>query len=282
MALIYEGKISLFSFLLGFNVLMISGLASYIDAVTDQYWLVLVCAYGTVAALLVFRLYTGYNLQIAIRGYFLGLVFAMSITLILSTSSYRLFGWYLAVLSFFHWSEYFATAATNPRNLTLNSYLLDHSTEYHIAAFGSFVEYTVEWYFFPDLKRPCFLSVLGLAIVVCGEVLRKVAMWQAGTNFNHYVRHVKEEGHILVTDGVYRLFRHPAYVGWFYWSIATQVMIANPVCCVIYALAAWKFFSDRIKEEEITLINFFGEQYVSYQKEVGTGIPFISGFRVYL
>jgi len=59
-------------------------------------------------------------------------------------------------------------------------------------------------------------------------------------------------------------------------------MIANPVCCVIYALAAWKFFSDRIKEEEITLINFFGEQYVSYQKEVGTGIPFISGFRVYL
>lgn len=65
MALIYEGKISLFSFLLGFNVLMISGLASYIDAVTDQYWLVLVCAYGTVAALLVFRLYTGYNLQVS-------------------------------------------------------------------------------------------------------------------------------------------------------------------------------------------------------------------------
>src|SRR6218665_375178 len=89
----------------------------------------------------------------------------MSITLILSTSSYRLFGWYLAVLSFFHWSEYFATAATNPRNLTLNSYLLDHSTEYHIAAFGSFVEYTVEWYFFPGLFS-CFTETLQRQILI--------------------------------------------------------------------------------------------------------------------
>lgn len=75
-----------------------------------------------------------------------------------------------------------------------------------------------------DLKQPGLLSVLGLAVVAGGEILRKMAMWQAGTNFNHYVRHVKEDGHILITSGVYGLFRHPSYVGWFYWSIATQVL----------------------------------------------------------
>lgn len=64
MALIYHGQISLYSFIIGLNVLTISVLASWIDAITDQYWLVLVCTYAAVAFLLVFRLYTGYNLQV--------------------------------------------------------------------------------------------------------------------------------------------------------------------------------------------------------------------------
>ena len=46
------------------------------------------------------------------------------------------------------------------------------------------------------------------------------------TLLTHFV--VREDGHYLVKSGVYAWFRHPSYVGWFYWSIATQV------CC--YAL----------------------------------------------
>lgn len=56
--------------------------------------------------------------------------------------------------------------------------------------------------------------------------MRKASMYTASTNFNHYVQYEKHEGHILVTWGVYSLFRHPAYVGWFYWSIGTQVGIS--------------------------------------------------------
>lgn len=56
-----------------------------------------------------------------------------------------------------------------------------------------------------------------------GEVLRKGAMMTAKTNFNHIVQSVHEDGHQLVTHGVYSLCRHPSYVGWFLWSIGTQV-----------------------------------------------------------
>lgn len=56
-----------------------------------------------------------------------------------------------------------------------------------------------------------------------GEVLRKAAMMTAKTNFNHIVQSVREDGHQLVTHGVYALCRHPSYVGWFLWSIGTQV-----------------------------------------------------------
>jgi protein-S-isoprenylcysteine O-methyltransferase Ste14 len=29
--------------------------------------------------------------------------------------------------------------------------------------------------------------------------------------------------HQLITSGVFSLMRHPSYVGWFYWSVGTQV-----------------------------------------------------------
>ena len=73
------------------------------------------------------------------------------------------------------------------------------------------------------MKEPSWVSIVGLLLVIGGEVLRKLAMLTASSNFNHYVRHVREEGHTLITHGVYAFCRHPSYVGWFYWSIGSQV-----------------------------------------------------------
>ena len=75
-----------------------------------------------------------------------------------------------------------------------------------------------------DWKQPNLVSVIGFAMVVGGESLRKMAMWTAGTNFNHYIRHFREDGHQLVTHGIFAYFRHPSYVGWFYWCVGTQVL----------------------------------------------------------
>ena len=79
----------------------------------------------------------------------LGLVFSIGISLASSSWPCQLLGWYLATLAIFHWSEYFTTAITNPRHLALDSYILDHSSAYHVAVVSSFVEFFVEYYFFP-------------------------------------------------------------------------------------------------------------------------------------
>ncbi|KAG1661242.1 Protein-S-isoprenylcysteine O-methyltransferase [Nymphon striatum] len=130
-----------------------------------------------------------------------------------------------------------------------------------------------------DLKASCWwISIIGILTCIGGEVIRKQAMITAGTNFNHLIQFQRKQDHVLVTHGVYRYFRHPAYVGWFWWSIGTQIVLCNPICAVAYSVAAWKFFSVRIAEEEITLLNFFGQDYVNYQRNVGTGIPFINGY----
>lgn len=58
-------------------------------------------------------------------------------------------------------------------------------------------------------------------------------------------------------------------------------MLCNPVCILGYAVVSWRFFRERIEEEELSLIHFFAEDYVEYKKRVPTGLPFISGVRVH-
>lgn len=85
----------------------------------------------------------------AVRGGFLGLTFGIGYLISCSHTTLNHFGWYLMGLSFFHFSEYLTTAATNPSSLTLDSYLLDHSREYKMAAVASWLEFFVEWYIAP-------------------------------------------------------------------------------------------------------------------------------------
>ena len=90
--------------------------------------------------------------------------------------------------------------------------------------------------------------------------------------------------------------RHPAYFGFFWWSVGTQLLLCNPLCVVAYAAASWHFFSGRIRcvqrfrlgltakggdfwravrYEEGLLRQFFGARYVEYCSRTTVGIPFL-------
>lgn len=222
--------------------------------------------------------YKGFMYEVSIRSAFLGATFSLGIFLTSFDNGWRVFGLYTIILSFFHFSEFVSVALTNPRTLSVNSFILNHSIQYGAAAVASWIEWGVEYYFFPDMKSYFWLSAVGVVMCITGEALRKSAMFTAKTNFNHTVQFVKRPDHELVTHGVYSICRHPSYVGWFYWSIGTQITLLNPVCIIIYTLASWTFFRERVYAEELTLLTFFGPQYVEYQKKVGTGLPYIMGY----
>jgi protein-S-isoprenylcysteine O-methyltransferase len=128
---------------------------------------------------------------------------------------------------------------------------------------------------FPGLKSSRWLFVVALGMVIAFQALRTIAMYTAASNFTHQIAEHKTESHELVTTGVYAYLRHPSYCGWFWWAIGTQLLLANPICVVGYAAAAWRFFDDRIRYEEETLREYFGENYVRYAAKTGAGIPFI-------
>jgi protein-S-isoprenylcysteine O-methyltransferase len=237
--------------------------------------------YAAIANILVRIIYRGVLYIISVQALFLGLTLAAGLIVsIQAPTSWTPFGWYICVMSIFHYSEFISIAVCNPKTLTPSSFVINHSIAYSIAAITSWIEYLLWHYFLPELKTFHTICYVGLAMCAIGEILRKSAIWTARDNFTHIVQQEKTQTHVLVTHGVYSWFRHPSYVGFFYWSIGTQVIMINPVCAVAYALVCWNFFNDRIYHEEMTLLNFFGEDYVSYQEKVGICLPFIKGFVV--
>ncbi|KAK5174625.1 farnesyl cysteine-carboxyl methyltransferase [Saxophila tyrrhenica] len=220
--------------------------------------------------------------SIALQSFTLGLTLA-ACTL---NTAYLLFArstlWrlpaFFACLSLFHFLEFWTTARFNAPQARASSFLLwSNGVAYNVAHTLATVEIIasafIPWY--QQSFVNAYTIALGVGLVALGQSVRTLAMAQAGTNFNHTPAKTKEEGHVLVTEGVYRWLRHPSYFGFFWWAFGTQVLVGNKVCVVGYLMTLWMFFWKRIRAEEITLVDFFGEDYELYRKRTGTGIPLI-------
>ncbi|KAK9274475.1 hypothetical protein L1049_021723 [Liquidambar formosana] len=180
----------------------------------------------------------------------------------------------LSVTVFFHCSEYIlASAIHGISNVTLSSLLI--SNNYLLAIGCSLLEYTFESFFIPGLKECWWVSNAGLALVMIGDIIRKMGILTAGRAFTHRIRIYHKEDHELVTHGIYRIIRHPGYCGFLIWAIGIQIMLCNPFCPIAFAFVLWQFFSELISDGEYFLREFFGSQYQEYADQVPSGIPFV-------
>ena len=193
---------------------------------------------------------------------------------ILGYKSCRQLSQMLMTILVFHGSEFILAASIHGKsNVTCRDLLI--SGHYLLALMCSLLEYFLEIFLFPGLKEFWWISNLGFAMVVIGEIIRKLAILTASQAFTHTIRIHRDEQHKLVTCGIYRFVRHPGYSGFLIWSVGTQVMLCNPISTVAFAVVVWKFFADRIPYEEHFLRRFFGSQYVEYARHVPSGVPFI-------
>ena len=195
---------------------------------------------------------------------------------------------YIICLCTFHLLEFFITAIYNPTQATSDSYLVNHSITYTTAAILSWIEFWIRFIcvlrqtplpVVDSFSLPSSISYVGLAILVCAQGIRSLAMATAGESFNHLIQTTKKQNHILITHGIYGIFRHPSYVGFFYWSISTQLILGNVLHVFLYSLASWTFFNRRIQYEEESLCQFFPETYPQYVAQTYIGIPLIKSQR---
>jgi protein-S-isoprenylcysteine O-methyltransferase len=182
---------------------------------------------------------------------------------------------YFTAFSTFHQLEFFVTAIYNPSEATADSFLVNHSTAYTAAAITSWTEFWLRLLFVPAWNIP-YMSYAGLVLVLLSQCIRSTAMATAGGSFNHVIQNVKKDNHTLIVHGIYSIFRHPSYVGFFYWSIGTQLLLGNALHATLYAIVLWNFFKRRIEYEEDSLCQFFPDDYPAYVARSYMGIPFLS------
>ncbi|KAF2736221.1 prenyl cysteine carboxyl methyltransferas-like protein Ste14 [Polyplosphaeria fusca] len=219
---------------------------------------------------------------IAIRAFLLGgsavLGFVLSALFAYNNSPLWRPPLFVAILSIFHFLEFWVTAEYNTPTAFVSAFLLTNGSHYRSAHTFAFLEALITSYFFPGwqarLNPPSFVT-LGLVMVLVGQTVRSFAMAQAGTNFNHLVQSRKKIDHELVTTGLYGIFRHPSYFGFFWWGLGTQVVLGNCISFVGYAGVLWFFFKTRITHEEKHLVQFFGQDYKDYRARTRVWIPFI-------
>ncbi|XP_024030945.1 protein-S-isoprenylcysteine O-methyltransferase B [Morus notabilis] len=101
---------------------------------------------------------------------------------------------------FFHISEYHLAIAIS--NVTLRSLLIDK--RYIILS-----EYFLELLLIPQVREFWWISNLGLAMVVVGEIIRVTAIITAAKAFTLVIiRTRRDERHKLVTQGIYKYVRN--------------------------------------------------------------------------
>lgn len=223
---------------------------------------------------------------IALRAFCLGIaaavgaIAAAAVLLFTGSPAWRA-PFFLLALAVFHFLEFWTTAEKNTLVASIDSFLLTANwPAYAIAHCAAFLECLLVSLLFPGrswapLHSGPVLLALGLAMVAVGQVVRTVAMLEAGASFNHHVQTRKADTHTLVTTGIYGVFRHPSYFGFFYWGLGTQLVLGNVVCFFAYGWVLWTFFNGRINIEERKLVEFFQDDYVQYRRRVGTWLPFI-------
>lgn len=180
---------------------------------------------------------------------------------------------YICSMIIFHLLEFFTTALYNPRVTSSESYLVNHSKAYTAAFIIAFLEFWTRFLLSPSASATVF--VVGALLVVCAQGIRTWAMVTCGESFNHLIQTSKKDNHVLVTHGVYKYLRHPSYVGFYYWSIATQMVLNNWFSTILFAVASLMFFRRRIPYEEESLLEHFPDEYEAYARTTFVGIPFI-------
>ncbi|MCC5936450.1 MAG: isoprenylcysteine carboxylmethyltransferase family protein [Lunatimonas sp.] len=127
----------------------------------------------------------------------------------------------------------------------------------------------------PYLSTPTWTFYVGGFGILLGLGFRWVAMLTARKSFHHLVQTRRSQNHHLVTKGPYKLVRHPAYLGWYLYSLSVPLFLGTQVSLFLFAGIGWYFFKQRIAYEEEWLISFFGDAYRSYKAHTHSGIPFI-------
>jgi protein-S-isoprenylcysteine O-methyltransferase Ste14 len=113
---------------------------------------------------------------------------------------------------------------------------------------------------------------LGLAIYIVGITLRLAPVFVLGRRFSGLV--AIQEGHELVTGGLYRVIRHPSYLGLLLGLLGWALVFRSGIGVLVSLLLIPPIVA-RMNSEETLLESEFGQQYADYRRRTWRLLPFL-------
>ena len=127
------------------------------------------------------------------------------------------------------------------------------------------------WVMFLSVPLPDWFRLTMVGVAVLGPSWVLWGYWVLGKNWAPSVSGVRRDT-VLVTTGLYGIVRHPIYLGLFISLTALALMAAN-LLVLLPTLALLIVLYASIAEEEVILIDRFGDEYREYKKRTPRLIP---------
>ena len=124
---------------------------------------------------------------------------------------------------------------------------------------------------FAHVALPQWLRWCGLPLGLAALVLMNTSDRTLGRNFSVAIE--IQQDHRLITDGPYRLIRHPIYAAVMLLGVSLSLLSAD--AAVFFCWCVWTIpvFAYRIRQEERLMEKHFGSQYKDYCQSTRRVIP---------
>jgi protein-S-isoprenylcysteine O-methyltransferase Ste14 len=115
------------------------------------------------------------------------------------------------------------------------------------------------------------LRYAGVAAYVAGELVRLLALRDLGRQYSAFIT-VQPE-HRLIQHGIYRLIRHPFYLGQLLFTPSVPLVFRSPLAIFIF-VSTILFTLNRIRREENFLLGHF-DSYRAYRQQSWRLLPYL-------
>jgi protein-S-isoprenylcysteine O-methyltransferase Ste14 len=136
-----------------------------------------------------------------------------------------------------------------------------------LIAIGYFLSFRIGFTKIGRIYHWDLFFAVGVLLIITGLRIRLYAINTLKQHFTYTV--TKIENHELIETGLYKMIRHPGYLGQLFIFIGTAVSFSNWLSILSMTVAV------SIRIEEKFMIEQMGQIYLDYQKRTKKLIPFV-------
>ena len=133
----------------------------------------------------------------------------------------------------------------------------------------------IEWAYFSGYYKFVWdwKTITGLTLMAGGTIFRIWCILTLGKYFTATVR--TQEKQKIITNGAYRVVRHPSYTGAFIAAIGSALFLHAFFAFILTIVVLSIAYYFRIKAEEETLTREFGDEYNAYRNRTKKLLPYV-------